>query len=163
MRRLIKDLKQLDALAAELAEQWRRARRGGRQRRPVLVSLAGELGAGKTAFVKALARALKAKAEPVSPTFVLHQTYPFPASPAGPAGTLHHLDLYRLKDPWRELPPLGFSDILKEPNAIVCVEWGDRARALFPPVYVKLSFQVRKNGQRLIKLEKAKVKTQNEK
>src|SRR3990167_10415391 len=93
----VKDLTSLGALTTKLVIEWRALT--GQKSDAVAVCLTGELGAGKTAFVKALARALGIKSEPVSPTFVIHQAYSFAASEAGPAGTLHHLDAYRLKDP----------------------------------------------------------------
>ncbi len=143
------DLAALQSFAWQCAARWR-SRGAGPKNYARLMSLEGELGAGKTAFVKALAKALGCAAEPVSPTFVLHQAYNFRASAAGPAGVLHHWDVYRLKDPVRELPPLGFGDMLQEPSAIVCVEWGDRVRELFTVPYKKIVFTVEPGGKRTI-------------
>lgn len=158
MKRLnISQLAKLERFAAACAREWRGAAAGQQTAR--LVSLEGELGAGKTAFVKALARALGCATEPVSPTFVLHQAYPFRASGAWPAGVLHHWDVYRLKDPVRELPRLGFYDMLQNKNAIVCVEWGDRARELFTVPYVRMLFTVHADGVREVTIEAAPAMT----
>ncbi len=86
------------------------------------VALEGELGAGKTLLVKAMAEG--AGAEPASsPTFALVNLYRGPVP-------LQHLDLYRLSGP-EELFPLGFDDLLAEPAATVC-EWADRAGTALP-------------------------------
>jgi tRNA threonylcarbamoyladenosine biosynthesis protein TsaE len=87
------------------------------------VALIGDLGAGKTALVKAAAEG--AGAEPASsPTFALVNLYRGPVP-------LQHLDLYRLAGP-AELFALGFDDLLAEPAATLC-EWAERAGAALPP------------------------------
>jgi len=83
-----------------------------------VVYLEGELGAGKTAFARGLARGLGARAREVaSPTFALVNEY------AGEAGAivLRHLDLYRLADTRRDLEALGLPDSIA--GAPVCIEW----------------------------------------
>ncbi|MBX3246150.1 MAG: tRNA (adenosine(37)-N6)-threonylcarbamoyltransferase complex ATPase subunit type 1 TsaE [Myxococcales bacterium] len=86
-----------------------------------LVLLEGGLGAGKTFFVGALARALGVPDEiPIqSPTFALVHEYPEASPP------LVHADLYRLGDA-DELDYLDLGDALRSGAAIVCVEWGER-------------------------------------
>ncbi len=82
-----------------------------------LVVLAGEMGAGKTAFAQGFGRALGV-AEPItSPTFTLVHSYP-----AGRI-TLHHADIYRLST-HHEVADLALSELL-EYGGIVLVEWGD--------------------------------------
>lgn len=83
-----------------------------------VVLLYGELGAGKTAFVRGLARGLGAPPTEVSsPTFTLIQEY------AGEALTVHHVDLYRLEP--AEIDDLGLDEIISG-DGIVAIEWADR-------------------------------------
>ena len=86
------------------------------------VALTGDLGAGKTLLVKAMAEG--ARAEPASsPSFAIVNLY------RGPV-LLQHLDLYRLSGP-SELFALGFDDLLAEPAATLC-EWAERAGDALP-------------------------------
>ncbi|MGH6913833.1 MAG: tRNA (adenosine(37)-N6)-threonylcarbamoyltransferase complex ATPase subunit type 1 TsaE [Geminicoccales bacterium] len=83
-----------------------------------VVLLYGDLGAGKTAFVRGLARGLGASADEVSsPTFTLIQEY------AGRAGTLYHVDLYRLEP--REIDDLGLDELISG-DGFVAIEWAER-------------------------------------
>lgn len=82
-----------------------------------VVLLYGDLGAGKTAFVRGMARGLGAPGDDVSsPTFTLVQEYHGRV-------TLHHVDLYRLQPV--EVPDLGLDELSAE-GAVVAVEWAER-------------------------------------
>jgi tRNA threonylcarbamoyladenosine biosynthesis protein TsaE len=83
-----------------------------------VVLLTGELGAGKTAFVRGLARGLGVDpGEVASPTFVLLTAYPGRL-------TLHHADLYRLEAPDADRE-LGLEE-LPGPRGVLAVEWAER-------------------------------------
>jgi tRNA threonylcarbamoyladenosine biosynthesis protein TsaE len=83
-----------------------------------VVLLYGQLGAGKTAFVRGLARGIGAPEDEVSsPTFTLIQEY------AGSRLTLYHVDLYRLDPP--EVDDLGLEELVGG-DGIVAIEWADR-------------------------------------
>jgi len=85
-----------------------------------VVLLFGELGAGKTAFVRGLARGLGADpGEVASPTFVLLTSHPGRL-------TLHHADLYRLRGGGDERE-LGLEE-LPGPQGVLAVEWAERLR-----------------------------------
>lgn len=99
-------------------------------RLPACVVLAGDLGAGKTTLVRAIARA-QGYLEPVtSPTYSLVHEY------LSPRGHIFHLDLYRLRDP-SELHQLGWDDILRG-GGLVLVEWPERAGEHLPEPHVTL-------------------------
>ena len=82
-----------------------------------LIVLAGQMGAGKTAFAQGFARALGIHEPVTSPTYTLVRTYQ-----AGTT-TLHHADLYRL-DHTTEVDDLALGELLED-DAIMLVEWGD--------------------------------------
>src|SRR3984893_4127996 len=90
-----------------------------------LITLSGDLGAGKTTFARALIRHLAGDAtvEVPSPTFTLMQAYDLPRF------TLLHADLYRLSGP-AELAELGFEEVAD--RAVTLLEWPDRAAGFLP-------------------------------
>ncbi len=94
------------------------ARLGGAFRGGEVVLLSGDLGTGKTVFVRGLAEGLGGDpAEVASPTFVLLTAYPGTL-------TLHHADLYRLKGDGDDLE-LGLEE-LPGPRGVLAVEWAER-------------------------------------
>ena len=97
------------------------------------VALIGELGAGKTALVKAVAEGAGVPEEASSPTFALVNLY------RGGRVALQHLDLYRLSGP-AELFALGFDDLLAEPAATVC-EWADKAASALPADRLEIALE----------------------
>ena len=100
-----------------------------------MVALTGDLGAGKTAFVKAAAKALGVEQEITSPTYTIIAEYP--GEPP-----FVHMDLYRLQEP-EEFELLGVEGYL-EGETITMIEWAERAGGALPPertVWVKISFE----------------------
>jgi len=90
-----------------------------------ILAVTGDLGSGKTALVKGIARGLSIKDYITSPTFTLVHSY------TGPAATLHHFDVYRISDE-DELFDIGFEEYLYGGDICV-IEWADRIRSMLPP------------------------------
>jgi len=88
-----------------------------------VIVLAGEMGAGKTAFTKGVAISLGIEEQVASPTFTIVREY-------AASIPLVHVDVYRL-DHVQELHDLGLDDLLGE-EAITVVEWGDKVSAALP-------------------------------
>ncbi len=85
-----------------------------------LIGLSGHLGAGKTAFVKAVAKSLGITEDMTSPTFVIMKRYEISKNPKWK--NLIHIDAYRLEKK-EELDVLDFSTLMKDPANLIMVEW----------------------------------------
>ncbi len=94
-----------------------------------VIALHGDLGAGKTCFVQGLARVLAREEDVHSPTFTIVNEY-------GDGPALYHIDLYRLEDE-EAIRDLALEDIF-DSNAIVAVEWAERAASLLPEQRVEI-------------------------
>lgn len=92
---------------------------------PLVVYLYGELGSGKTTFVRYLLRTLGYEGTVKSPTFTLVESYPFSSY------TLYHFDLYRLKDP-NELNEIGIYDYFSQ-DSLCFIEWPIKGEGILPP------------------------------
>ena len=90
-----------------------------------LVRFSGTLGAGKTAFIRGMARGLGFDGVVNSPTFTICNDYDTPR------GHLYHFDLYRLNGV-EDLDAVGFFEYLDQ-QQFVAVEWSERAEGVFPP------------------------------
>ena len=114
-------------------------------RAPALVTLMGDLGAGKTTLVQAICGGLGLSEPVTSPTFALIHEY------RAPAARVVHCDLYRLQTE-AEVAALGLDDMLADPNAIVLVEWPERGGALFaePTLTVMLTHVPANDAVRLV-------------
>jgi len=101
-----------------------------------VITLSGDLGAGKTSAARALIRYIAGddETEVPSPTFTLAQTYDLPSFP------LLHADLYRINDP-DELEELGLSPL--PDGTVVLIEWPERAPNLLPPDRIDIAFSHR--------------------
>lgn len=126
---------QTEKLATTLAKAILRA---SMPSRAVVVALQGELGSGKTTFVKGFAKGLGVRSRITSPTFVILNKYKIPNTKY-----LHHIDCYRLKKP-ADLLSIGWKDIVKDPSNIVVLEWPERVAKLLPKDVITLRFSYAK-------------------
>ena len=117
-----------------------------------LVTVAGELGAGKTTFVRGACRALGVAAPVTSPTYTIGHRY------RGSGVLVSHLDLYRLIDAaqvdWGDLEPY-FED------AIAFVEWPEAAERLLPPARVAVRLRLSEAENRMVVLRSAEKSLEN--
>jgi tRNA threonylcarbamoyladenosine biosynthesis protein TsaE len=107
-----------------------------------VVGLRGDLGAGKTHFVKGLVYGCGSSAAVTSPTFTLLHEY------RGGRLPIFHFDLYRLQDR-SELEGLGFEDYLND-DGITVIEWADRFPELMPERTRWIDFSIGRGGERTI-------------
>ena len=131
---LVPPLAEHGALAMDETElrDWGR-RFGKAAHAPLVVTISGELGAGKTTLVQAICAGYGVTDEVTSPTFALVHEYHARRSP------VHHLDLYRL-DRADQLDEIGWDELVSA-RAVVLVEWPERAGDRVPPGHVTLSLQ----------------------
>lgn len=119
----------------------------GKMLRPnAIVCFFGDLGAGKTTFIKGLAKGYAdiPLDQVNSPTFVYLNVY-------NGNRIVCHFDLYRLKDS-DEFISMGFDDVFYGGN-VCCIEWSERIENLLPECHIKVTMQQREDGVRLITIE----------
>jgi len=108
---------------------------------PAVVGISGELGTGKTTLVRAIARTLGVRGPVTSPTFALVHRYD------GDGVAVYHVDAYRLRSA-AEAADLGFDDMLREPNAVVLIEWPERLGAAAPPLTHRIALAYADRAER---------------
>jgi tRNA threonylcarbamoyladenosine biosynthesis protein TsaE len=114
----------------------------------LVISLEGNLGAGKTEFMKGIGEALKIKHDVFSPTFLIMKKFLLKRKGIL-FKNLWHIDCYRLKNV-REIENLGFQDLLKEKENIIFVEWGNKIKKILPQNYWQIKFKILGEKKRLI-------------
>lgn len=112
-------LKDIDKVARRIIEEVD-------PNRATIIAMEGELGAGKTALTKALAKQLGVKGEIVSPTFVLNIQYEVLSAQYSVRRKLEHVDLWRMEE-FGELLQIGLQKMIEE-RAIIVLEWADKFR-----------------------------------
>ena len=100
---------------------------------PLIVTVSGELGAGKTTLIQAICQGYGVGEPVTSPTFALVHEYRAPRS------RVYHVDLYRLKSE-AELTNIGWEEIM-DAEALVMIEWPERAGGRLPRNHVPISLQ----------------------
>jgi len=111
----------------------------------LVISLEGDLGAGKTTFVQGFGKFLGVKERIQSPTFVIMRIY-------HPHNFIH-VDAYRLKS--KDFKAIGWKDFVKNKNNIILVEWGNKIKNILPKNSLRIIFKHGKNySERKIILKK---------
>jgi len=111
---------------------------------PLVVSVTGELGAGKTTLAQAICKGYGVEEAVTSPTSALVHRYDAPKS------AVYHVDLYRL-DKESQLTNIGWDDLFAE-RALVIVEWAERAGDRMPDdhLHIDLSYAPAKEDRRIL-------------
>ena len=130
----------------------------------LVISLEGELGSGKTTFAQGLAQELGISDWIKSPTFILMREHVIQGQSsnfktqnrktkikADSLSRLYHIDCYRLDSP-KALTEIGLEEILKNPQNIVLIEWGNKIKELLPKDMVRISFRHLRENKREIAL-----------
>jgi tRNA threonylcarbamoyladenosine biosynthesis protein TsaE len=107
----------------------------------MIVTLSGDLGAGKTTFVRGILRGLGWSGAVKSPSYVLLEHYQISSL------YFYHFDFYRFNDP-DEWDSTGFSEYF-QPNAVCLIEWPERIAARLPVVDLELDLAVLGSGRTL--------------
>lgn len=111
-----------------------------------LITLSGELGAGKTAFTKAAAHFLGVEEVVTSPTFVLEKIYSLSNKKFK---RLVHIDAYRLEK-GADLAPLGFDELMQDSGNLILFEWPEKVSDALPVPAVRISLVANSDGSRII-------------
>lgn len=102
-----------------------------------VLALYGDLGSGKTTFVKYLVEALNIQTRVQSPTFIINRTYV--GNGKNGISVVFHLDLYRLSSV-EEVADLGLEEIFSYSNALVAIEWPEVAESYLPKHTMRIKF-----------------------
>lgn len=111
-----------------------------------VVTLSGDLGAGKTTFAKGVARALGITEHVTSPTFVIMKIYDLEGQAFK---RLVHIDAYRLKG-MHHLKVLGWEELLADAGNLILIEWPEKIAGAVPQDAVRLALRYSGEGEREI-------------
>lgn len=140
MEKVIRTLSELEEEAARFANSLAPGEHA------TLVTLSGELGAGKTAFTKAIARTLGVEDIVNSPTFVLEKIYGLTKSIFK---RLVHIDAYRLEK-GSDLASLGFDELLQDAGNLILLEWPENVADALPKPAMRISLVVDDDDSRVL-------------
>ncbi len=145
MKTYITNLKDLDLFVDSFLESKR-----PHKEYATIISLSGDLGVGKTAFVKSCARHFSIDESITSPTFVIQKEYEITKHPL--FKKLIHIDAYRLESK-EELEYLGWNEIIKDPHTIICIEWPEQVLGIELPLAYEIDIEIQSDKTRIISLE----------
>jgi tRNA threonylcarbamoyladenosine biosynthesis protein TsaE len=126
-------------ITQSLAETKALAKKVALTLKPGLVTLSGDLGAGKTSFAQGILEALGAEGPFTSPTFVLMKEYELPQVMATGIKRVYHADAYRVET--KDFQELGFLGWLEEQDTLVILEWPEKISELLPQKRLEISLK----------------------
>ena len=157
---IVKNIVWLDEAATE---SFARALAGRRRAiGTALIELQGDLGSGKTTFVRHLLASLGVRGRIKSPTYAVVEPYTLSASTLdsghNPAMSIWHFDFYRFDDA-REWDDAGFRELFAQPGLKLC-EWPERAEGRLPPADLHLHIEALEGDVRRVAVEAGSVRGQ---
>lgn len=102
-----------------------------------VICFRGELGTGKTTFIKALLKELGVKQKIVSPTFVILKS--FHPKDIKDVETIYHIDAYRIESP-EDITGTGIREAIKDKKGLTLIEWADNIKGILPKDVIWVSF-----------------------
>lgn len=129
-KREIRNLKEMEILASEILKSPKLGGQATEFGGATVLALKGDLGVGKTAFVKSLGKILGVKETINSPTFVIMKMYDI-SYKYKLLKKLIHIDAYRLEEE-KELEILGWENLIKNPENLIAIEWPEKVSNLIP-------------------------------
>ncbi|HJN63011.1 MAG TPA: tRNA (adenosine(37)-N6)-threonylcarbamoyltransferase complex ATPase subunit type 1 TsaE [Candidatus Paceibacterota bacterium] len=131
MRAISKSVEETNKLAGEILNTIKKSDKA------IIFGLRGDLGSGKTTFVKAIAEHLGLKQTLTSPTFVIEKIYKLENKNFN---HLIHIDAYRLEK-GEELKTLGWEEISSDPNNLIFIEWPENVSDILPENTKYINFE----------------------
>lgn len=116
---------------------------------PAVIELVGDVGAGKTTFVRGIAEGLGVKEPITSPSFTISKRYAFSKDAA--TNYLVHYDFYRLADPG--LMSDDLAETIADPRTVVILEWADTVADILPASHITFKITINDDGSRNIETE----------
>jgi tRNA threonylcarbamoyladenosine biosynthesis protein TsaE len=139
--------KETQKIGRGLAKKILAQRQKDKKERSVVLELIGDLGGGKTTFLQGFASGLDIKEKILSPTFVIMKSF----KPKNNNDfVFYHMDSYRLRDS-KDAVQIGLKDIIKNPKAIIAIEWAEKIKPILPKNTLKIKFIfLEKNKRKLL-------------
>ena len=134
-----------EAAVIDFAENLMREILQSKDALPCAIELVGDVGAGKTAFTKGLARGLEIAEEITSPTFTISKVYE-----NSRGQKLVHYDFYRLENPGIMVEDLF--ENLQDPQTVTVIEWADTVSEILPANHLRLEILINDDGSRTLNL-----------
>ncbi len=148
-KKQVNSLGELEIEARALLESLLHTRRTNselKETKALLVTLSGELGAGKTTFTQFVAKALGVKDTVNSPTFVIEKIY---STSSEEFTRFVHIDAYRLEK-MQDLQGIGFDELMRNPKTLILFEWPERIEGIFEIADVKITLEPLADESRVI-------------
>lgn len=137
----MKCITQSERQTISFAKKFAKQLRGGE-----VITLSGALGAGKTTFVKGLAKGLGIKKIITSPTFILMNVY---KTKKQNVLYLTHIDCYRI-DGQKDIENIGAQEYFGRKDAVVVIEWAEKIQKILPKKRMRITIKIGKNHKRMV-------------